>query len=296
MRVLTPAMIAALVVSGPAAAQQQEVETLAPVSAWNLDMAQDSCALSRNFGNEEFPVMLQMRQYAPGAPLVTTIVSQRGLNRDMDPDVYFGPASNAAGPQSVLRLELDDGLKGARVQIDPGAGTDGRPFLAQNDTVRDRAEAALEYLFVGDLFENDIRLATGPMQAPMAAMRDCQLSLLEYWGFDPEVQQSLSRDADATNRNEWVDVALRRMPDRLVEASRGKFQYVLFFTDDEGRIASCRALSPGDHQEFAASFCELAVSRGRVAPTLNAAGEGTSGVLVYGLATRTQAEPFYTDN
>lgn len=106
MRIPYIAMTAAMVIACPAIAQERTAEALIPSSAWNLDMAEDSCALSRNFGDDASSVMLQMRQYAPGAPFVTTVVSQRNLQASINPVVYLFRPTRSRRPNQYCNSNL----------------------------------------------------------------------------------------------------------------------------------------------------------------------------------------------
>lgn len=286
---------ASLTLYATPAAAQEDVVALEPSDSWRLVYAPDSCGLSRTFGEGEGAVLLQMRQYAPGGPLSTTIVSQRASDPRLDAELSFGPEGEARQLMEPMPISLDDGYAGVRLRIATGIAATGNSVLAGEDAERDQAEAAIRYLRVDDVFADDVILQTGSMHAAFAAMRECQLSLVEYWGFDKAEQSALQRSPTLVRDDRWVGVALRRMPDRVTEQARNTHQFVRLFSDAEGNITDCAALSPNDNPDFAASFCEQALMRGSLSPAVNADGVPTAGVSVYGMGIRTRAEPYYAE-
>ncbi|WP_151975161.1 hypothetical protein [Erythrobacter sp. EC-HK427] len=276
---------ASLVFAAIPASAQSSIEELRPVTNWNLDYAEDSCGLSRNFGSADAPVTLLMRQYAPGAPLALTVVGRRTMRANLDAEVHFGPGDNGnARLMTAIELQLENGLNGVQAQT----------YAPSDNPVG--ADASAQWIAVSGVFDGDIRLETGSLQPAFNALEECQYSLLEYWGLDAEAHRSLQQRANMRTGDEWVGTALLRMPDSAANAARNSTQWMLFFVGADGDITACRALSPNTFEQFATHFCAMAVERGSAIPAVSAQGEAIASVLSFGLDVRTSAEPFYTDN
>jgi len=289
----TIAASACVLVAGPLAAQDDGVETLEPVSSWRLDLGEDYCALSRSFGTEEAPVLLELRQYAPGAPYTATILRKSDLRPNPEPSLYFGPIEDVPRTGRASTLEVED-YRGVRALVYSRLGLPESIHLIVEDPERDAGEEALQWLHVADVFENDFRLRTGGMHAVLSAMRDCQAGLVSHWGFDSAEQRTLTANAEIEFDDSWVVRAMRNVPTRSFRNGRVATLYLLAFSDNEGQIIDCRALSPQDSGETATSFCETAVQQGRATPAINAAGAPVASTVIFGFSRvmRTSSNPY----
>ncbi|WP_133303922.1 hypothetical protein [Aurantiacibacter aquimixticola] len=257
--------------------------TLEPLTNWNLDYAEDSCALSRNFGDAAAPTLLETRQYAPRAPYIATVLRKEPLASDMRPSLFFGPIDDVLSNGGSSLIELDE-YRGVRAELPTTLGLSERSSFDIEDDPRDAGEAALEWLAIEGVFADKVQLATGSMHPALSAMRECQSQLVASWGFDPVEQTTLSAAAEMDYDDRWISRAMRRASRR--DGPIGS-AYLLFFADAEGDITACRALSPQYRSSGVDTFCEVAVEDGSVTQASNASGEPVGSFVVFGFFTGT---------
>ncbi|MGB3166742.1 MAG: hypothetical protein WBA68_08215 [Alteraurantiacibacter sp.] len=271
----------ALFCSAPATAQD-EPETLAPVSSWTLDYDDDSCALSRVFGNEEAPLVFEMRQYAPATPFYATILSQRTMVAEPDIRLTFEGDTPSETADTLWMLDPGQGMRGFRTQLSTQAPRGEIPFAIEN-AERDAHEAAITYLDVTGAYDQPIRLQTGGMGPALAAMRDCSLGVLEEWSLDVEAHRSLSANVTSDPQRSGFQRVYRRMSTEMREQFvRGNLP-VRLIIDTEGRVQSCNALVPFANIEQTSTFCEAATDYLRFIPAKNAAGEAIPSFEISGV-------------
>lgn len=287
-KTLAKALAAAVcvLVAAPIAAQDDGIETLEPISSWRMDYGENYCALSRTFGTEEAPALLELRQYAPGAPYTATILRKSDLSANPEPVVYFGPISVEPRSGRASTLEVDE-YRGIRANVYLRLGLPASIHLVDEDPARDTGENSLEWVQVDGVFQNDFRLRTGGMHSALSAMRDCQTELVSHWGYDSAEQRTLTTNAAIDYQDAWVRLAVRNIPMRTLRSGRALASNLLLFSDSEGNITECRALSPQDDEETATSFCEYAIRRGRVTPATNSSGEPVASVVVHSFSILT---------
>ncbi|WP_305096742.1 hypothetical protein [Croceibacterium aestuarii] len=181
------ALIVVLLAASPASAVDQMPLVLQPTSQWRLDFADERCSLIRQFGDGEDAIRLEIDAYGPSFNYRVTLVG--GLV----------PVSRAV-PITELRVGYSPD-PGERERFLLRAGTfEGKSAVSFRLGFRPMAGQTVE-AFEGSVesvtldFRNfqPIRLETGSMAAPFAAMHRCIDDLVASWGFDPVAHRSLSR-------------------------------------------------------------------------------------------------------
>ncbi len=257
---------------------------LAPVSGWSLNYAEDSCALVRSFGDAASPTMLELRQYAPGGPVVVTIAAQKRVRSRIDPVVSFGPQDLDARTAVYRQVDLENEYSGVRMYLFQDWPNTFPAALATEDPERDSAEGAVEWLSVRRVFEEDFRLGTGSMHLAMNAMRECLGDLIEGWGLDAEAHQDLSSAVEWPERVNWISTALRGMSRSLERQVERESQYMLLQVAADGSVESCRPFTSSTLTEFAEIFCSETLERGRYEPALDAEGDAIASYYVHGIS------------
>jgi hypothetical protein len=281
LRAYLIAVSSMLLASPPVIAQDRgEAPAMAPLSNWTLSYDEDSCALARTFGDPAAPTLLELRQYAPGAPYFAVILRQAEMRSNPEPTVYFGPVEDVPRTGNAASLETED-FRGIRATVYSVWSAPDSVHLAEQHEERDTAEEAIQWLHVGRAFASDFRLQTGGMNAAFSAMRACQADLLSRWGFDSEEQRNLQTNATVDWDDGWITLAMRNITRRQLRNSQSASHSLLLFSDSEGQVTNCRALSPFEDEPIVTGFCEIAVARGHVTPAINAEGEPTTGVTIF---------------
>lgn len=227
-------------------AAAKEPLVLEPSSHWELDYAEDSCALRRMFGEGEQQTQLEMRRYQPGSELQTTVASKAKIGRQAI-RIRFG-----SEPESIVQYplfaEFGGGMEGVILDrslqnVSPARNYEREGWTGQSLA----AEAALEAetaerintLTLADAFEHDLVLNTGPLRAPIEAMNKCIDNLLAHWGLDVEAHKSRSRSAGPVNLAGRPPVG--PPPRRL--GTWGPAQ-VRLAIDETGQVTQCHIRTP----------------------------------------------------
>ncbi|WP_147366989.1 hypothetical protein [Aurantiacibacter zhengii] len=273
-------MLSVLTIPLPSAAQE---EALSPSSPWNLDMADENCALSRTFGEGTDWVLLEFRSYAPSDLIVTTIVSAMDVRERVDGRLSFGSNFRDSRTTEFEHFELEDGLNAVRLSFYPNFPRSSEAWLAIVDEERDVAEAAADHLSVERIFSDNIRLATGSMHEPFNAMRSCLTDLIDRWGLDVEAHQDLSRVADWPRRGSWIGSAIRRMPNNIERIAFRKAHHMVMTVEPDGSVSQCRPMVSVEQADFAREFCPLAIADGNFLPAQNSDGDEIQSIYLFSI-------------
>lgn len=260
---------------------------LKPSTKWLLNYADESCRLARKFGEGDEQVTLFLDQLEPG---------------DWFQVVFGGrPVKSRMGDQSRVDLTLRFGPSDLTSEVEANVGTMSDlpallvsgaqrliPLSAAEKAVREAAyksgikpeklppldplqEKAVTFIEVSEGLRNDLILETGPMDKPMAALRECAWDMIRSWGLDVEQQKTLSREVAPTDRKKsWISGR-----DYPMEMLRGGYEGVVNFRlliDAKGTATSCQIQTSTRPKEFDDAVCRIVMRRVRFNPALDAAG------------------------
>ena len=277
------AAIIAAVTSSPAVAQD-EVQRLEPESAWYADYAEHSCGLRRLFGGEGKRVYLELRQYTPRGGIIGTIASgdfrRRSNLRNLQ--ITFQPDTAPLERVQPIQVSADDIGEGIlfnawfadqqqRARFLETQANDHQAVMDQ-DILQSR-ETAIDSVRVDGLYIRDIELRTGSLGPPMQVMRDCLDNLQSYWGFDPAVQNSLSRPVRSFEMHEWSRALMRQYPRNLLNSGQQAYVRARVNVSADGTPTDCLAQTDFNNEAFNKLACDLLLEHGRFEPALDAAGE-----------------------
>jgi hypothetical protein len=261
--------------AAPACAQAADgVLDMAPVEGWVLDYAEDSCALRRGFSGGGHQVALELRQTSPLDGFQVTIVSNTMTRNQRGPRVHFEPERRWFEPN--FPLLFDDGTRYGVSYSDnlrpvPAVITDEEP-PPWSDAERNAREREVTGLVVTRTFEPEFRLLTGPMHAPMEAMRTCLDELLTHWGLDAAAQRTLTRKAAAI-QDDWNQQLERKLPRDLTRSRQDGILFMRFIVGIDGRPSACSAkVQTAADPPFEQAVCEVLMSVARFRPALDAQG------------------------
>lgn len=260
LRTLAAAMPLALGLAHPAAARDPFM--LEPSSPWEIDYAADSCALRRTFGEGQQQTQLEMRRFAPGLSLQTTVASKiRMTTRSIR--FRFGDEGEWTNLENPLFAELDDDLGGVIIRhslFEPPLDEDAEPeewrqFYIDNDVpaMEAAAAASLENLTVMRAFKDDLTLRTGSLKAPIVALNQCIDDLMTHWGIDVEAHKTLTRSAHPVD-SAWAAGMVRYPPKMILQRAPGLVN-VRLAIDETGRATECHIQMTLSDPEFEESSC-----------------------------------------
>ncbi len=286
MRILlSGSLIAELLCSVPV--QAAEPLRLKPSTKWLLNYADDSCRLARKFGEGEQQVTLFFDQLEPGDEF-QVILSGKPLEPGqsnysrMETSLRFGPSETTSdGEATVGKLnELPALLVSGEQRLIPlsEAEKEARRVAyergfepAKIPPIEASREKAVTFIEVSKALKRDLILETGPMDVPMAALRECSWDMIRSWGLDVEQQKSLSREVSRANpRRVWIDGS-----DYPTKMLRGGYEGVVNFRlliDAKGTATSCHIQTSTRPKEFDDAVCRIVMRRVRFNPALDANG------------------------
>ena len=115
------------------------------------------------------------------------------------------------------------------------------------------------------------RIETGSLGAPLQAMRDCTISLVESWGYDPKSDAKLKRrPTPIGNPASWMTT--RDYPSGALRAAQSGIVQFRLDVDATGNIAGCSVLSHFKPDAFSDITCGLLSKRAHFKPAIDEAG------------------------
>jgi len=181
-----------------AADAADEPRVLAPASPWTLDFAEERCSLIREFADRDDRLRLQIDAFGPqpsyrvtlsgglvaGSPTAALVEYRVGYSPDAgERDRFTTIAGKLDGANAVAfgRGFLPLGFRGGSTP--------------EADALASEFQRSITHVTVEFRNRRPLRLATGSMAEPFAALRLCVDDLMASWGVDPAAQRALSRYA-----------------------------------------------------------------------------------------------------
>lgn len=267
-------LIAALLGSQSAMAKDSAPIPLARTGKWEVHYEPDACHLGAKFGTGKQELVMRLTSFQPGDSFDLALfgepVKLAGANAEVKID--FGLATQPADTSVML------GTAGKRpMMLFGGMRLDGFrwPDNAKDPVVPPTISPEQEARVTGAVLRLSsrriYRIETGSMAKPMEAMRTCLANLVKYWGFDPLVQQSLSREVTPINSpGSWLNSS-DYPSDALANGAQGVVQFRLDVSET-GAISACRVLYKTSPDEFADTTCRNITRRAKLLPALDANG------------------------
>ena len=248
---------------------------LEPSSVWNLRYEDERCRLLRTFGENDQKVELHIEQ-AGLEPFYTVgffgepVRSGRGEIMS----VQFGPGEKPT-ERSFLR-----GKTGATrrplvimhgVTLAPFDDKDIGSFASVQ--LGEQRETAIEYIALDRGLSSRLRLNTGSMGEPLAAMRDCAKDLVAHLGLDEESQESLSREVDPTNMRQVTRLLQSNYPTRMLYDNKEGLVAFRLVVDRLGKPVSCQIMRSTRPIAFDDVVCLGLMQNAEFEPALDADGK-----------------------
>lgn len=263
-----------------AASAQAGTTVYEPASNWQVDNEPQLCRLSRDYQSGEARVTIRMEQFQPGAGVQIMLIGkpiEKAENR-----VSFQVRLGSAGvPFSapVADITFRNGQEGTLLRsvqfVKPDrTSTHTWPSTAVFEAIDQIAFSAPQM--------GTVVLQTKSLAKAMEQMRLCHQRMVASWGFNPAVQENLSRHATPqSDPRLWLTKA--DFPVR--QKRRGRSSIVTFRLDIDtaGKPTACyvqRAYTPED---YAATTCGLLMQRATFSPALDQAGKPVASYYVNGV-------------
>ncbi len=253
---------------------------LAPVSLvkagkWEMNYDVDSCHLVATFGTGDGAISINMTRVGPsdgfdltlyGKPLATDVL-QRDVEIAFGDQQGFIKRSALAGSAQIPRKVPLLMISNLRI--------DGKDYLSKDKPTDSRVtpeqEAATQSITLKLSSRRQYRLETGPLGTVFKAMRQCTTNLVKSWGYDPDVQANLTKDAEPTGTPERWFTSADYPSGALQNGQSGSLTFRLD-VNETGKVDGCHVLYRTDPDEFAALTCKLLLKRATMSAALDSQG------------------------
>ncbi|WP_109806462.1 energy transducer TonB [Sphingosinithalassobacter portus] len=249
----------------------RDPEILQRAGPWNLHYDEDACYLIRSFGEGRDQVTIRMAKYGFGDTFDLLLVGSRFRDGSVFSDVRLAFGTNGTpfekggiyGTAGDSRMVM---LNSVRMDGYSGDADDEEapPITAEQ-------EAAMDHIVMSGRHWGAIQLQTGPLDKPMAALRQCVSHLVEKWGYDPEVITGLSRQArKAPGSRDWL--LYTDYPDSARMRGQNGSILVRLDVDATGKVTGCKLLENAGLPQFGEITCRRIEERAVIEPALDANG------------------------
>jgi TonB family protein len=222
---------------------------LNPSGKWIVDYRPDMCVAQRSFGEATAATVFgfepAVAMDSGGAKLLILSPDTRGVGvRHGRAEIVLQPSGEKQTSDFVswsLKSSVDH--RALEMSVD-------KDFMAKLGK-----STGLSVVAGKDSFE----LATGPLQAVLAAMKTCNDDLMRSWGIDPTaIAAAIGNPGDWFTDDDCPASAKRR------GASGGVV--VVLTVDPSGRTKACRVVSSSKDPDLDEATCDLGRRRGRFQP------------------------------
>lgn len=280
LALLGPVLLALL----PVTANAAEPIILAPSTVWNVDYGEEVCALRRAFGTGDDELTLQISKFDT-LPAMQLSLSGKKLHAEQSNyavTVGFGPASlgkteksaraGLAADRTPILLFGDVTINASLKEPENLKPAESNAWEPPFQTVQQRNadELSANQLQVSQSGGSDFVLQTGPMLAPMNALRVCVDAMIKSWGLDPAEQARLRNRPKPTTTKAW----LRTMdyPPEMVRNSQQGVVNFRLMVEADGAVSGCFIQAGAGHKDFREVTCQLLKRRARLTPAIGSDG------------------------
>jgi hypothetical protein len=266
---------------------------LQPSSPWDVDYAENSCRLIRNFGEGANLTKLAFESTSPGSidmlvigrPLASTmdeVQAQilpnggKGLSGRVDRTVDGQPAilwsTIKLYPEATIeRLDQRSSYQGQH-RVRPPAVSLAQQ--AQEDAEHQAFADAATELAVETRPHHTVILETGSLGAAVKAFDQCDQDSLKDWGVDLQVEKNIVRPVWAENPDAWFST--NDYPRKMAWNGKESEVSVRLLVDATGRVTKCTSVSHFNEPDFNRITCDLITRRARFEPAELADGTKVS--------------------
>ena len=272
---LTSGLFAIGLIAAQSANAAPKVQTFSPSSPINVDYADDSCALRREFTSGDDKVLLELRQFAPGDKFHATVAST-SFRPGLQPlKVRILPDAKAHDAASSSALNYPNRLFGYSWTDSFMPLEKGSDKLQVIGSIPDRTarEKAIQGIELSAGLTRTIVLMTGEMNRPMDVMRKCMDELLTHWGINAVANRTLSRRAEAKDQQEWARIIQDKYPGKMLALEMSGIVRVRVMVGPDGLPTSCHMQVRSQDPSFEKTACTGLMKVSRFIPALDAAGK-----------------------
>lgn len=262
-------------------ADQREI-ILNPDSNWNLEYAKDYCSLRRSFGTSSGRVLVEIREYGPGGDADFLAVFDGVDFNPAEAVVRFPPHELASHPERGYIFETSEGLPGFFTSTFFGPVQD---FEAQTEIDPSMVQAwasQTESIQIESRSRRSIIFETGSLHGVRSAMDECLISLVKYWGIDPETYADLIQNARPKHAKAWsrrISYPKRALRNNTMGALR-----IRMMIDAEGKPKNCHIIGAEATEDLSQGLCDSLMKYAKFEPALDENGKPTDGFYIMSLS------------
>lgn len=273
-RVLAVSALAAFLVglANVGSAETRDPVPLAPVTPWQLSRDEHRCALARSFGSKDDPFLLRFERFAPGDAfdILLTGTAFKGVVQAGGMRIAFGEggfngmsdgAFIGTNDKKVPSLLMTSSLA-AEAQPADQDGAD-KPVVTSE---REQAVTSISLAWGAKA----VRLDTGSLGKPFAALRTCTDNLVRSWGLDPDQQASL-RSKPVPSKKTLNGFSGFYGP-RLIVPGGWAWARLRLLVDADGRPHDCMVQRVSSGKDLGGFACDVMLKHGNYTPAVDAQG------------------------
>lgn len=260
-----------------AASAQAGTTLYEPASNWQVDNLPQMCRLSRDYQSGDARITIRMEQFQPGAGVQIMLLGkpiERAENRESF-RVQLG-SNGKAFDTPVADITLPDGRVGtllSSVQFVRPSPNSRRTWPSVADF------NAVDRIAITAPVMGTVVLQTKSLGKAMEQMRTCHQRLVTSWGFDPAVQESLTRHAvPQSDPRRWLTAA--DFPTRQWKRRKSSIVTFRLDIDTAGRPTACFVPRVYTPEDYAATTCKLLMQRAAFQPARDQAGKPAASYYV----------------
>jgi Gram-negative bacterial TonB protein C-terminal len=250
---------------------------LAPLSEWKLIASNNSCKLSRLFGQGENQTLLEVDQFGINDAYRVTFAGN-ALTRFLDGVVRFQFGPNEAvqrinGYTTQIENDVFAIVSKSGVRVEPvpeNRGWKDDQFPIQ--FVSAERKAAVTFIRIESGKARPLVLSTGPMDKPFASLQQCADDMVKGWGVDVGTHKSLKRAAyPKANPGSWVNFG--SYPPKLQRKNQSTVVEFRLDVDEAGAAIGCQLLASDNLDEFGDAVCASLMNRAKFNPAIAEDGQ-----------------------
>lgn len=281
--------LAACAINSPASAESgndNEV-ILTPSSPWHVDYADQKCTLARQFGVGGAKHILQFTQGGPspsfglvvGGPSfkrfrpTRTIYHRFGDGSQKDTKPLFGEYAtfgSALVYSSTWLEDVETTIIRSQSQLRGLKENSSDSTFAQLPGIDLELARHINFLSF-EQTEYKVRLDTGNMSEPFAALNECVEHLVSSWGVDIEKHRKYSQAVRWTNELAIAKRLMRDYPLPALRAGESGVFAIRVLVDELGKMLQCHVENMTITQSLETPACK-AMTRAKFEPALDING------------------------
>jgi hypothetical protein len=256
---------------------------LTPSTPWEVNYAENSCRLNREFGTGDNKVVLGFESEVPGRMDMIVLGKPMSTGSEQVPASFLpargepqkgNTAQSPKGPvvlwshisllpdDVIERLEKEEKAKGARKGVRPPPLDLAE--IAQIKAAQQSFADSTSAIQIVPRKSRPVILQTGSLGPAMKAFDKCSRDSLRDWGIDPDLDDQIVRPVWPINVRSWFSPsdypeAMRRTGDEADIKLR-------LLVDAAGRPTKCTVVSRFKEKSFDKVVCDVVMRRARLEP------------------------------